>query len=255
MPAVKNSPWGDVGALAAGMIAAARTAGFGIEEFGRIDGMPLVALTKRTPGPRPRVYLSAGIHGDEPAAPLALFRLLENGFFDGRCVWFLCPLLNPSGIARGQRENSTGHDLNRDYRSLQTVEVRAHVDWLRWQPNFDLTLCLHEDWETRGFYLYEINADRRPSLAGPMIEVVGRICPIEEAAVIDGRPAQGGIIRPDVDPAKRELWPEAIYLHAHHTRLGYTLESPSALALEERIAAQLAAVSAAVAGLPASLAG
>ena len=60
------------------MQAAARAAGFRIEPFGSIAGCPLFALTKRTPGPRPRVYLSAGIHGDEPAPPLALLELIER---------------------------------------------------------------------------------------------------------------------------------------------------------------------------------
>ena len=127
------------------------------------------------------------------------------------------------------------------------AEIQAHVAWLQRQPPFELTLCLHEDWESDGFYLYELNPDGRPSLAAAMIEAVRPVCPIDHAQVIDGRPAAGGIIRPDGDPAKRELWPEAIYLHAHHTRLAYTLETPSAHPLPRRVAAQVAAVTAACA--------
>ena len=29
--------------------------------------------------------------------------------------------------------------------------------WLARQPNFDLAVCVHEDWESVGFYLYELN--------------------------------------------------------------------------------------------------
>jgi hypothetical protein len=47
----------------------------------------------------------------------------------------------------------------------------------------------------------------------------------------------GGIIRPDLNPAERELWPESIYLQVNHTRLSYTIESPSALPMETRLAA------------------
>lgn len=222
--------------------AVARAAGFGAESFGEVHGSPLHAYTKRTAGSRPRVYLSAGIHGDELAPPQALLRLVERGFFDGRCVWFLCPLLNPTGFARGARENHEGIDLNRDYRHLRSAEVRAHVAWLGRQPLFDLTLCLHEDWEAKGFYVYEINPDGQPSLAGPMVDAVAEDFPIDLSAEIDGRPANGGIIRPNIDPAQRELWPEAIYLHAHHTRLGYTLETASSLPLEARITAHCLAV-------------
>lgn len=225
----------------------ARAAHFQVERFGEIAGTPLIALTRRTPGPRPRIYLSAGIHGDEPAPPLALLDLLEAGVFDARANWFICPLLNPAGFLRGTRENADAIDLNRDYRHVLSAEIRSHLAWLQRQPNFDLTLCLHEDWESAGFYLYELNPDHRPSRADAMIAAVTRICPIDTAAIIDGREsAAPGIIRPVADPLLRDLWPEAIYLRAHHTRLSYTLESPSVLPLPTRIAALRAAIEAAL---------
>jgi hypothetical protein len=243
MSAVKAAPGIDPPALAARFEAAGRTAGFRREVFGEAAGCPLFALTKRTPGPRPRIYLSAGIHGDEPAPPLALLALLEAGGFDDRATWFLCPLLNPAGLARGLRENADGIDLNRDYQDRRTAEITAHYAWLRRQPNFDLTLCLHEDWEAKGFYLYELNPGARASLAYPIIAAVQPLCPIDPAAEIDGRPvAAPGIIRPVSDPLLRENWPEAIYLRAHHTTQSYTLETPSAFPLSQRIAAMRAAV-------------
>ena len=70
---------------------AAANAGFEVDQFGEICGHRLLACTKRTPEPGLRVYLSSGIHGDEPAPPWALLRLLEEGFFDARCSWFTCP--------------------------------------------------------------------------------------------------------------------------------------------------------------------
>jgi len=223
--------------------------GFHVEHFGQIAGCPLVALTKPAHAARPHIYLSAGIHGDEPAPPLALLRLLERGFFDQRATWYICPLLNPTGFPRGLRENADGVDLNRDYRHLNSAEIAAHVRWLKQRPGFDLSLCLHEDWEATGTYLYELNPTQRPSLAEPIIAAIAKNYPIDLAPTIDGRPAQGGIIRPDDDPAKRELWPEAIYLRAHHTTLSYTIETPSGHPLEERISAQCLAVETALSGL------
>jgi predicted deacylase len=220
--------------------------GFRVTRFGEIASCPLIALTKRTPGPRPRIYLSAGIHGDEPAPPLALLRLLEHGFFDQRAVWFICPLLNPTGFPHGTRENAEGHDLNRDYRLTKTPEIAAHLRWLETQPSFDLGLCLHEDWEATGTYLYELNPYQRPSLAEPIIAAIAKNYRIDPAELIDGRPARGGIIRPDADPTTRELWPEAIYLRAHHTSLCYTLETPSTHPLEERVGALFLGVETAV---------
>lgn len=227
---------------------AARRARFRTEPFGAIDGHPLTAFTKRAPGPRPRVYLSAGIHGDEPAPPLALLRLMQEDFFDDRCTWFVCPLLNPTGFLRGTRENSAGVDLNRDYKTPQSPEVRAHVRWLQHQPNFDLILCLHEDWEANGFYLYELNPLNLPTLANVMVEAARAHGPIESASVIDGRPiAEPAIIRPVSDPVLRDTWPEAIYLRHCHGPLDYTLETPSGLPLEQRITTQCAVLRAALA--------
>lgn len=245
-------------ALIARFEAAARGAGFRVEPFGEIavadrDESPaarysLLALTKRAPGPRPRIYLSAGIHGDEPAPPLALLEMLEAGVFDSRATWFICPMLNPLGFIAGTRENAGGVDLNRDYRHLVSREIRAHVLWLQRQPNFDVAFAIHEDWESKGFYLYELNSGRGPSFAEAMISAASRVCPIETASVIDGREiAAPGIIRPVSDPLRRELWPETIYLRAHHTMLTYTLESPSALPLAQRIATLRAAIEVAIA--------
>lgn len=226
----------------------AKAAGFRADPLIEIAGVPIVAYTKRTAGRCPRIYLSSGIHGDEPAAPLALLELLRQGVFDDRATWFLCPLLNPTGFVRATREDETGRDLNRDYREAESAEIRAHVRWLRRQPGFDLTFCLHEDWEAKGFYLYELNPDRRPTLADAMIAAAQHHGPIETAAVIDGRAAaEPGIIRPESDPLLRDLWPEAIYLLRHHCRLGYTLETTSSAPLDQRIATHTAAVRAALA--------
>lgn len=248
MNAVKATPFAPA-ELVARFQAAGQRHGFRSEPIGEQSGCPLIALTRRTPGPKPRVYLSSGVHGDEPAPPLGLLSLLERGVFDDRAVWFLVPMLNPAGYLRGTRENGEGVDLNRDYRHLQSPEVRAHLRWLRRQPPFTATFCLHEDWESVGFYLYELNPAARRSLAELMIEAVRAHHPIDLSELIDGRPARGGILRPDPQPDHRELWPEAIYLRAHHTTLSYTLETPSALPLPQRIAMQNLAVETALESL------
>lgn len=229
---------------------AARRAGFKVQTYGGINGHSLNAYTRRTPGVRPRIYLSAGMHGDEPAPPLALLRLLEEGSFDRRCTWFLCPILNPTGFSLRTRENFGRVDLNRDYKSLLAAEVLAHVAWLRLQPRFDLVICAHEDWEAQGFYLYELNLAHRPSLAPAMLAAAAALGPIESASIIDGREsAEPGIIRPVSDPLLRDTWPEALYLAYQHSTLNYTLETASAQPLEQRIATQRAVLRAAIAAL------
>ena len=205
-------------------------------------GLELLALRKPNSAGRRRIYLSTGIHGDEPAGPLAIQELMQlNHWPEDAAVW-LCPCLNPYGFAMNRRENVDGLDLNRDYQSLKSLEIRAHVAWLEKQPDFDLCICLHEDWESCGFYVYELNPDHRASAAEKVIAAVAHVCPIDESEIIEGRPARQGIIRPDLFAEQRPLWPEALYLIQHKTRLSYTLEAPSDYPLGVRVSALITAV-------------
>ena len=158
----------------------------------------------------------------------------------------MCPCLNPTGFALNRRENREGLDLNRQYLTPEAEETVAHIAWLKRQPGFDLCLCLHEDWEAHGFYLYELNPDHQPSLAEAMVGRVAQVCPIDRSEVIEGRPAQSGIIRPSIDPRTRPQWPEAFFLIMHKTRLSYTLEAPSDFPLAARVAALVAGVNTAL---------
>ena len=195
---------------------------------------------------RTAVYLSGGIHGDEPAGPLALQQLIEADSWPNHLDLWLCPCLNPTGFPLNRRENAAGLDLNRQYLHPEAPETRAHVAWLQQQPDFDLALCLHEDWESNGFYLYEINRSTHASHSEAMIQEVSRVCPIDLSPEIEGRPASRGIIHPNPDPASRPQWPEAFWLLTHKTRHSYTLEAPSDFELPVRVNALVAAVRAAL---------
>jgi predicted deacylase len=222
--------------------------GWQTEDFLHLGSLRLFALrraaTSRVTNHGARIYISTGIHGDEPAGPLAALQLLrENKWPENYDLW-LCPCLNPAGFVLNQRENDKGIDLNRDYRHLRSDEVRAHTAWLEQQPQFDVCLCLHEDWESHGFYVYELNPDNRPSLAEAIVAEAAKVCPIDQSEIIENRPAKGGIIRPNLDPRGRPDWPEAFWLITHQTRLSYTLEAPSDFPLKTRVDALVAGVNA-----------
>lgn len=194
----------------------------------------------------PRIYISTGIHGDEPAGPLAALRLMRDFHWPDQAEILLLPCLNPIGFTLNKRENPQGIDLNRDYRDPQSTEIKAHVHWLQRQSDFDLCLCLHEDWESHGFYLYELNPEGRPSLAESIIAAVAKVCPIDQSPIIEGREAQDGIIRPSIDLNTRPLWAESFWLLQNKTRLSYTLESPSDFPLDVRVNALVIGVQTAV---------
>ncbi len=195
-----------------------------------------------------RIYISAGIHGDEPAGPLAIRQLLEEDQWPAEASLWVLPCLNPTGFAVNRRENAEGMDLNRQYLQPKAKETLAHIDWLKRQHNFDLCFCLHEDWEAQGFYVYELNPDGQPSLAEQIVARVSEVCPIDTSEIIEGRPANQGVIRPNLDPRSRPEWPEAFFLLTNKTRLSYTLEAPSDFPLSARVAALVNAVRGGVEG-------
>jgi hypothetical protein len=230
----------DIGKLVFACMAAGKKGGWLAEPIDCSGDIRLWVFHRRVSNPKRRIYISTGMHGDEPAGPLAALRLLdENQWPEDAEIWLL-PCLNPTGFLLNTRENRNKVDLNREYHGSKEPEVVAHIAWLEKQPRFDVALCLHEDWESHGFYVYELNPDGLPSYAEPIVEAARQVCPIDLSGEIEGRPAQGGIIRPNVDPASRPQWPEAFYLLQYKTRLSYTLEAPSDFALKPRVDALVA---------------
>jgi predicted deacylase len=207
------------------------------EVFLDTEARRLLALRRTALPSTVRVYISAGIHGDEPAGPLAILKLLEENQWPAHAEVVICPCLNPTGFALNRRQNMEGIDLNRQYHGPSALEVQAHIAWINKQANFDICVCLHEDWESHGFYVYELNPDRVPSFAPDIIKAVSAVCPIDQSAVIEGYAAEGGIIRPSSDPLSRAQWPEAFYLFTSVTRLTYTFEAPSDFTMTTRVAA------------------
>jgi len=223
---------------------AARQHGWTSEVFHNDGVFEWFALHRacRDESSRKRMYISAGIHGDEPASPLAALRLLQENRWPDHVELWMCPCLNPVGFTLNTRTNEKGIDLNRGYLNPVAEEIVAHIAWLERQPKFDLCMLLHEDWESHGFYLYEQNPEGRTSFAEKMIAAVEKVCPIDRSEVIEGRPASGGILRPNLDPRSRPDWPEAFYLITQKTRQSYTIEAPSDFPIPARVNALVAAV-------------
>ncbi|MGF1483567.1 MAG: M14 family metallocarboxypeptidase [Opitutales bacterium] len=234
----------DVPATLARVEALAARSQWQLETYGQAGAFPLYVLTRKSAKALGHCYVSTGIHGDEPAGPLALLKMLEADSLSAEVSWTMFPLLNPLGLAAGTRTNAMGIDLNRDYDAPKASETRLHCAWLaQHEETYDLCLALHEDWESRGFYIYQVNRQpEAPSLGRPMLQAVEPICGVDPSAIIEGRAALDGLIEPEDEPQERSDCPEQLYLHRHYTHHGYTLESPSAQPLAMRVEALCAAV-------------
>ena len=234
----------DIDSVLADCLTAAEQHGWQIHWLKASNSIRMLTLHRKPRTANRNIYLSSGIHGDEPAAPLAMARMLHENDWPADAALWVCPCLNPTVFPLNSRESADGADLNRDYKHLRTPEIAAHVAWLKTLPDFDFTIQLHEDWEAKGFYFYELKLDGTPTEPRRVLEAVESVCPIDHSSEIDGRTNGFGLIKPELNPAVRKLWPEAFWLVMNKTRLSYTCEAPSDFEMEVRVEALVAAAKA-----------
>jgi predicted double-glycine peptidase/predicted deacylase len=221
------------------------------------------ALTKNYRSDLPRIILSAGIHGEEPAGVYALLEFMNRGIvkYLAHFSFLILPCLNPYGFTRGVRFGSGVCDLNRSFNNgAASPEVAAVKDLLRKYPGpYRLAIDLHET-DTymprgrelsvenipAGFYMYETTRTGRPVL-GPVILKEIRNCahPISRRRSVYGAECRQGLIasippeNPDY-PALPEFnstldW---YLLKNGHTDHFIATETPTAWPLKRRIAVQ-----------------
>jgi hypothetical protein len=196
----------------------------------------------------PCLYISAGVHGDEPAPVTALIEWAEENLPLLRTLPVaLFPLFNPAGLALNTRADHRNVDLNRRFHDAGHPHIKA---W--WKCIGDLTfstgLCLHEDYDAQGIYCYELNRSRRLHLADAAVKASEALIPRDPRRNIDGRRAKLGIIRRKRIPDLPGL-PEAIALYLHNTDRTLTFETPSEFSLSDRVAAHKAFIESVVRGL------
>jgi protein MpaA len=225
---------------------AAKAAGLKLREFARASGFPVLTIESRKPPDKaPRIYLSAGIHGDEPAGCLALLEWIErNPKLARKLDLRIFPCLNPWGLAHNKRSDELGRDLNRCYRDSAGSHTAAHISLLKNQ-HFDLALILHEDYDAQGCYIYE-TSNRRPHFAEKILSAMFRHIPFDPRRTIDGSRARKGVIRRRISPETMPDWPEAFALHFFHAKRTLTIETPSEFSIHHRTAAHRAAIEAAL---------
>jgi hypothetical protein len=217
-----------------------RVPSLSLSVFGEAGGYPLiVAETQRADPAATSIYLSAGVHGDEPAPVESLIQWAEKsapqGLFD-KVNLMIFPCLNPWGLERNIRFDSQGRDLNRFYHSKKVPQIAAQLHVMKGR-RFHAAACLHEDYDARGFYLYEI-ASKRTHWGEDLCRTLAPVMPSDERRTIDGHPCRKGVIRRRVTPALMRGHPEAFLLHFKHADRTITLETPSERGLEERICLQ-----------------
>lgn len=201
-------------------------------------GFKVYAVEPRRPRSGPALYLSAGVHGDEPAGAVGLLDWAEHHADDlARLPLRILPCLNPWGLTHNTRGDDRGIDLNRRFHLRRDPRIRAWQDFARAEP-LALALALHEDYEAQGVYCYELKAGRQ-LVAPPLLQQAGQVIAPEPRTRVDGHRSHNGlIVRSRGIPRNLPGMPEAIELFHHWRCPTLTFETPSEFSLEDRVAAQ-----------------
>lgn len=218
----------------------------------------------RIPARRLKLLLTAGIHGDEPAGVLALYRyMLSISLRDIAVDVYAFPCVNPVGLLRNSRLNSGHFDLNRQMTPNSIApEVRALVTTLESQRiSFDAAFDLHEDNpdvecdfnpqgpQADGFYLYESSFDPLRSPIGPAMSraVAQQGVSVSSQHTIYGERAVRGVIQRGLE--RNRIFDLERFLTMNFTNHVITTETLVSAPLKERIKAQTTALEAGVQAL------
>jgi hypothetical protein len=182
------------------------------------------------------ICLVAGVHGDEPDGILAALEFARRFARTPPLVTnyslTIYPCINPVGYERMTRENGAGKDLNREFfhdsRQLEVAimerELHAH--------EFTGFISGHSDYESFGLYAYATGAVLSERLAKPALFQASDVIPINTDAIIDGHPAQHGIINQKFPGSLGPLSKGA------SEPFDITIETPNLFALGKRVEAQ-----------------
>ena len=199
------------------------------------------------------VFLGAGVHGDEPAAVVAVLQFLEERRWEPypRLQFTVYPCINPTGYDLGTRENADGDDVNRSFRGDGTPESRTMRQALD-GDRFDFWIDAHEDYAEDGYYMF---APGDEGWAAEVVTAVGEVGPVTTKPEIDEMRIVDGLVQFDEDTRERfedrEEWPLAFYLIKNFSEHGFTPETPGLQPLELRVKMHLAAYDAALSSLSA----
>jgi hypothetical protein len=223
--------------------AVAKAAGVRVRRFFRDEDRDLLCLQTRALRSDGGIYISAGIHGDEAASTEALVTWAERNVTRlGELPLCLFPCLNPWGLVNNMRVDRTGTDRNRCFHCDELAWVQA-VKACVGDRRFAAALMLHEDYDAQGMYLYEVQREQ-PFWGEALLQAAATVIPIEGRVRVDGRKPHGGIIRRRVNHQRFAQigYPEAIWLHTHHSARTFTMETPSEFALEQRVEAHVSVI-------------
>jgi hypothetical protein len=196
-----------------------------------------------------RVLVLSGMHGSETAGVEYVLELIQSLTEPVRPATLydmdILPLVNPWGYVHDRPTSWNGVDIGRDFTGFDSREARVIRRFLR-EKRYDLVIDLREDPHASGFCLWQYGMES----AGVSGRIVSRIqavgYPLEhEAHLVFLRPRNGIVDAPMWGLTFLRLFRQltiAGYMRRTVSSNVFTVVTPAALALQDRIAMQRVAV-------------
>jgi len=201
----------------------------------RDEHLPLVLLSYRPTGATSSVFISAGLHGDEPAAVESVLqfieRVLEQPKQYARFNMDFIPLVNPTGWRDCTRLTAQGLDINRQYHLLKGKEVKILENFLRGK-HYDLMIDHHEDPRdhVHAFYTVTYGNEDLSAIHGLVATVKSKGFKLRRFARTEGYFNVGKRLMPVL-----ELRTFMLYARNHYSSRVYQVETPTELSVEQRV--------------------
>ena len=107
---------------------------------------------------------------------------------------------------------------------------------------FRCAMCLHEDYDAQGVYLYEVRPAHEKAIGPELLAAAGYYVPVDLRKTIEGRRAEQGWISRAIRRKNYPLVPEALFLAFTHSERTITVETPSEYDIGARVLAQIAII-------------
>jgi hypothetical protein len=196
-----------------------------------------------------QVLILAGIHGNENSGVDYVVQFLQtltqppgaSTAYDMDII----PIVNPWGYVHNLPFNRNGVDIGRDFTDFDSPEARVVRRFLR-EKRYDLVLDLREDPEARGFCIWQYGLDDDAVGERTVSRLQAAGYPIAHETTMMFMKPRNGIV-------KAPLWGLTLlrlsrqltiagYIRRNVSSVVFTLVTPTALPLEERIAMHRIAV-------------
>ena len=205
-----------------------------IRKFATMDEQPCYELSSGRDISECQLYLSAGIHGDEPAGTEGLYAWAnKNWKILSKIPVLIYPCLNPWGLLENSRFTLEGKDLNRQWDKGEDASI-SEIIQKTLGAQFSLAVNLHEDYDANGIYLYEPPTVTKPdNLAAEILEAGSEHIVIDSRKKIEGRWGEESFVLHRSLPKEGRRKPPSFSNPGQRT---FVFETPSEFDLRVRVA-------------------